>query len=378
MDGLRLKCKEKTKQNRDDKRERYGVKHEEWAQTTEDSDDPAQLAVYKKYSEEITRENYYMFIDFLKHKGVDFIIAPYEADSQLAYLYHNGYIDYILTEDSDLIAYGCFNIIRCLKKNGDCKLLKLKSKAKKNMSPALKMFLELDRVKQTQCCILAGCDYLPNIKGLGFSSLIRIFSEHCDVWPTIRKFATGGKNRIKTVKEFVQYKTDFENAFLAFTEQLVYCPKRERIVNLSSRTASKKQEALKLWNTDYIGKPIVKAKEFSKGIIDFDRLSKMRKANDIDFDRILKFFEYRPDFSSGRIGNLTVQLVTFDNFDQGKDAVDKKAIKREDNFLKRNKIKRWNCVLGADDDEDAKNLSLSPGASTLTKTTSGSKRVKSK
>lgn len=43
----------------------------------------------------------------LKHKGVKFVVAPYEADAQMAYLAINGEVDIVITEDSDLLAYGC-------------------------------------------------------------------------------------------------------------------------------------------------------------------------------------------------------------------------------------------------------------------------------
>ena len=33
-------------------------------------------------------------------------MAPYEADSELAYLYYNKKVDFIITEDSDLLAFG--------------------------------------------------------------------------------------------------------------------------------------------------------------------------------------------------------------------------------------------------------------------------------
>ena len=43
----------------------------------------------------------------LKRKGVDFIVAPYEADAQMAYLALNALVDVVITEDSDLLTYGC-------------------------------------------------------------------------------------------------------------------------------------------------------------------------------------------------------------------------------------------------------------------------------
>lgn len=44
-----------------------------------------------------------------KHR-IEFLVAPYEADSQLAYLNKIGYIDFIITEDSDLIVFGAKNV----------------------------------------------------------------------------------------------------------------------------------------------------------------------------------------------------------------------------------------------------------------------------
>ena len=38
---------------------------------------------------------------------MEFVVAPYEADAQMAFLARNGDVDLVITEDSDLIAYGC-------------------------------------------------------------------------------------------------------------------------------------------------------------------------------------------------------------------------------------------------------------------------------
>ena len=40
-------------------------------------------------------------------KGVDCIVAPYEADAQLAYLNRIGVAQLVITEDSDLVLFGC-------------------------------------------------------------------------------------------------------------------------------------------------------------------------------------------------------------------------------------------------------------------------------
>lgn len=47
----------------------------------------------------------------LRSKNIEFVVAPYEADAQLAYLAtleaEKGGVVAVITEDSDLIAYGC-------------------------------------------------------------------------------------------------------------------------------------------------------------------------------------------------------------------------------------------------------------------------------
>jgi exonuclease-1 len=39
--------------------------------------------------------------------GIEHLVAPFEADAQLAFLSNYGLVDFIITEDSDLILYGC-------------------------------------------------------------------------------------------------------------------------------------------------------------------------------------------------------------------------------------------------------------------------------
>jgi exonuclease-1 len=44
--------------------------------------------------------------------GVDVIVAPYEADAQLAYLNRTKIADYVITEDSDLVLFGCHHVCK--------------------------------------------------------------------------------------------------------------------------------------------------------------------------------------------------------------------------------------------------------------------------
>jgi exonuclease-1 len=42
---------------------------------------------------------------------IDYIVAPFEADAQLAYLELQWIIQGIITEDSDLVVFGCKEVL---------------------------------------------------------------------------------------------------------------------------------------------------------------------------------------------------------------------------------------------------------------------------
>jgi exonuclease 1 len=56
----------------------------------------------------------------LKQAQVPYVVAPYEADAQMAYMARSGIVDLVITEDSDLLAYGCPEVVFKLQRGGDC------------------------------------------------------------------------------------------------------------------------------------------------------------------------------------------------------------------------------------------------------------------
>lgn len=56
---------------------------------------------------DVTHEMALELIKQCHEMNIDCIVAPYEADAQLAYLNINGIADVVITEDSDLILFGC-------------------------------------------------------------------------------------------------------------------------------------------------------------------------------------------------------------------------------------------------------------------------------
>lgn len=51
-----------------------------------------------------------LLLKVLKQENVDYIVAPYEADAQMTFLSLNKHVDAVITEDSDLIPFGCSRV----------------------------------------------------------------------------------------------------------------------------------------------------------------------------------------------------------------------------------------------------------------------------
>jgi len=96
-----------------------------------------------------------LLIDLL---GIPRLQAEGEAETLCAYLCRHGYVDGVITEDTDVLAYGVSNFISKYSSNGKCVLLQ-HDKILEN--------LDLTAEEFTDLCIMCGTDYNDNIKGIG-------------------------------------------------------------------------------------------------------------------------------------------------------------------------------------------------------------------
>lgn len=46
--------------------------------------------------------------------GIAYVQSPFEADSQIAHMVRNGEVNFVISEDSDFIAFGCPKVIYVL------------------------------------------------------------------------------------------------------------------------------------------------------------------------------------------------------------------------------------------------------------------------
>lgn len=184
----------------------------------------------------------------LQAHGIAYVVAPYEADSQLAYLAtlpeEQGGVAAVMTEDSDLIVYGCTTLLF------KCKVA-TNGYAQELLAETLFSGVQaLDVPKQQQAdgapptahgqqeqtlngcfagqagegiaigvtaaptsskganqvdfkgwdlemlravCVLAGCDYLKSIKGIGFKRAHKLVAKGRSLEGTLRMMSRDAK-----------------------------------------------------------------------------------------------------------------------------------------------------------------------------------------
>ena len=159
----------------------------------------------------------------LRRRRVEYVVAPYEADAQMAYLALSGLVDAVLTEDSDLLAYGCPRVLFKLDRTGTvsevlardfprCRELNLAGFSHR-------MFLEM--------CVMAGCDFLPSPRGVG----IKKAHDAIRRW---RSFPRACKQlRFQGTSLPAGYEGAFQCAVWTFCHQRVFCPRRKEVVHLT-------------------------------------------------------------------------------------------------------------------------------------------------
>jgi exonuclease-1 len=168
----------------------------------------------------------------LKAESIAYVVAPYEADAQLTYLERIGLISGIITEDSDLLVFGCQNV-----------LLKLDTVASTVVSIMRKDFGSVSAsasdsngislvgwsdVQFRAMAILSGCDYLPSISGIGLKTACGLLRKWKTVEQVLRVITLEGKKSVPR-----GYLEQFRRAEKCFLHQRVYCPNQEKLLYLT-------------------------------------------------------------------------------------------------------------------------------------------------
>ena len=193
----------------------------------------------------------------LRQARLAFLVAPYEADSELAYLSDMGFIDLVVTEDSDLVAHGAKVILyktvtEVTNSNPRGRLLKFSDIGSVEGD---KFYLDdFTPVMMTVLFVSVGCDYCDKLKGVGLLTASRVIREaFCTPFqpPSFRKRPLKEPSKLTRVFEELylrcymsssamtpEFKRSYEERFLSaifmYRHPIVYDPLQENNV-LSSR-----------------------------------------------------------------------------------------------------------------------------------------------
>ena len=194
---------------------------------------PSQAHIELQKAVDVTPEMAVQLIEELKKAGVQYVVAPYEADAQLAYLERQGIIEGMLSEDSDLLVFGAKRLLTKLDQYGDC--------------------IEINRADFTACqeislvgwsdaefrrmAILSGCDYLANIKRMGLKSAYRLVRKHKTIEKILRVLSFDGQYHVPQ-----GYLEAFHKAELTFLHQRVFCPLKKEVVTMTDLQANTQPE----------------------------------------------------------------------------------------------------------------------------------------
>lgn len=150
---------------------------------------------------------------------IDYIVSAYEADAQLRQLSREGVVDWILTEDSDLIAYGCPYIMYKIDRSGFGKFFNRDSFTK-----IIKKNLAFDMEDFLNVCILSGYDYKKSIRGIDLAKAVEIVkgSKQKSIEEMIRGIPKIVKNIVLPPDEIDQYIKNFKRARNTFKHQVVF------------------------------------------------------------------------------------------------------------------------------------------------------------
>lgn len=309
-----------------------------------------------KYGESFTITPYLVLriLKAVRSLGCKWIIAPYEADAQLTYLFKTGQADVVFTEDSDLIAYGVTKLLYRLDNDGEGYEIDMEGLFWDDLDfsdkvRSIQEITDVDEIKDQDVicindnseysqkdnhssgsqssksqadfwykdvlpifskdkflalCILAGWDYLEPIKGIGFKTAYKLINEHKTIENVVKEVTSAKKYSVPA-----NYIQNYHLATMTFLFQVVYDYEKEVCVNLTDPKSDDfygkyyEQWEDKTFLGEFIDSKL--AKQVSLGEID------NRTKLEVDMDKLfLEFKELNDPLSSlASSDNDEIQII---------------------------------------------------------------------
>ncbi len=194
-------------------------------------------------------------IEILKQMEVKVIIAPYEADSQLAYLVRKNYADFAISEDSDLIALGVRNVVMKLTPEGSCMNINMEgfwnSPVESHSDKLIRDIRSMAYVNFLELVVMSGCDYLPSIKGFGIKTGMTLFEKFKKMEAVFHEMKFIEKFKTKIPENYLE---NAKKSVCMFFYQTVFDPEENKLVSLNSYCYEEGDDLSRTYTKEYLNK----------------------------------------------------------------------------------------------------------------------------
>uniref|UniRef100_A0A1A9UDX7 Exonuclease 1 n=1 Tax=Glossina austeni TaxID=7395 RepID=A0A1A9UDX7_GLOAU len=225
FDGRHLPAKAETEKKRREGREEAKKLAKEYLRCNEID----KARSHMRRAIDVTHEMASRLIKACRERGVDCIVAPYEADAQMAWLNKTHAVEYIITEDSDLTLFGAQKILFKLDLNGYALLVEA-NKFHLAMGCRTEKYT-FDKFRRM--CILSGCDYLDSLPGIGLKKACKfmLLTEEDNASRALKKLPQYLNMKKLEVNE--EYIDSFLKAEATFRHMFIYNPFARRMQRLN-------------------------------------------------------------------------------------------------------------------------------------------------
>lgn len=208
---------------------------------------------------EIVPEQMYNLQHFLADLDLPYVVAPFEADAQLAWMFKNDYVDMVLTCDSDLIIYGVSRVIFIKPGKNELEWYEHK-KIDEKETPQTINELPLDHLWLFG--YLVGCDYFKGVPSIGIVKAFKLVRDITYVmtgstidWEETYKklYQSIEQNVTKKAREKLDVemlRQAYDKVRYIYTHQPIFVPESWQFKYLTNEEIpeEKKEEFGKVWN----------------------------------------------------------------------------------------------------------------------------------
>ncbi|XP_074309004.1 flap endonuclease 1-like isoform X2 [Silene latifolia] len=146
---------------------------------------------FSKRTVKVTRQHNKDCMKLLGLMGIPVVEAPSEAEAQCAALCKNGKVYAVASEDMDTLTFGASRFLRHLMDPSSKRIPVMEfemAKVLEELNLTMDQFIDL--------CILSGCDYCANIKGIGGLTALKLIRQHGCIEAILENLKNKGRYQI--------------------------------------------------------------------------------------------------------------------------------------------------------------------------------------